>query len=146
VLITGFLLLRDRTPVLEVRTLEEARARWERNGVSDYDLDIVQEPDARPAERLLVEVRGGRAVRLLRDGKPVDTRDAYTVPGLFGIIEREVEMATASSPSEGAPRNAVLKALFDDELGYPALFKRLAPRRSLVITVELRNPEPNAGR
>jgi len=143
VLLAGFFLLRDRTPLLTRSALDAARARWEKNGPADYDLAVVQESDARPAERIEVTVRGAKAVRLLRDGQPIDNREAYTVPGLFGIVEREVEMAGASAPAQGAPRNAVLKARFDEDLGFPIVFKRIASRRSMVIQVTLRTPAKN---
>jgi len=144
VLLGAFFLLRDTTPLLTRSALDAARERWARNGPADYDLHIVQESDARPAERIEVAVRGAKTVRLLRDGHPIDNRDAYTVPGLFGIVEREVEMAGASTPAEGAPRNAVLKTLFHEDLGFPLVFKRIASRRSMVLQVTLRTPRKNA--
>jgi hypothetical protein len=145
VLLAGFFLFRDTTPLLTRSALEAARDRWMKNGPADYDLLIVQESDARPAERLEATVRGTQTVRLLRDGNPIDNRDAYTVPGLFAIVEREVEMAGASAPAEGAPRNAILKARFDESLGFPLVFKRIASRRSMVMLVTLRTPQKNAG-
>jgi len=143
VLLAGFFLFRDTTPLLTRSALDAARALWAKSGPADYDLAIVQESDARPAERIEVEVRGAKAVRILRDGQPLDNRDAYAVPGLFGIAERELEMAGAAAPAEGAPRNAVLKARFDESLGFPLVFKRIAPRRSLVMNVTLRTPAKN---
>jgi hypothetical protein len=132
-------LLSDPTPVLDLASLERARSLWSRRGASDYDITVVAESDARPLERFRTEVRGGKAIRLLRNGQPVDLRDAYTVVGLFAIIAREVEMAAARQPgaASGAPRGARLKARFHETLGAPMVFKRLAPGRlSLVINVE----------
>lgn len=133
------LLLSDPTPILDPAALPRARDRWKGRGIVDYDITVLAETDARPAERVRTEVRAGKAVRLLRNGQPVDLRDAYTVDGLFGLIEREVEMAAAKGPGAtgGAPRGAKLKASFHETLGVPMVFKRLAPNRlSLVITVE----------
>jgi hypothetical protein len=135
-------LLADPTPLLDPAALAAARERWKARGLADYDLTVRVETDTRAAERLVTEVRGGKATRLLRNGQPVDLRDAYSVDGLFAIIDREVEMAAAGTRGEaeqapGAPRRAKLKAAFDPALGIPLIFKRLAPNRlSLVIRVE----------
>jgi hypothetical protein len=133
-----FFMLRDPTPVLDPAALAAARERWRARGLQDYDITVAVETDARPAETMKTEVRAGRAVRLLRNGQPVDLRDAYTVEGLFDIMGREVEMARAKETgARGAPRGAKLRASFHETLGVPAVFKRLASgRMSLVITLE----------
>jgi hypothetical protein len=131
--------LSDSTPVLDPDALARARDRWRNRAIMDYKITVLAETDARPAERIETEVHAGRAVRLFRNGQAVDLRDAYTVDGLFGLIEREVEMASAKEPGQasGAPRGAKLRASFHEDLGVPMVFKRLAPKRlSLIIRVE----------
>ena len=129
----------DSTPVLDPAALASAKDRWRGRGVMDYTITVLVETDTRRAERIETEVRAGRAVRLVRNGQAVDLRDAYTVEGLFGLIDREIEMAVGKEAGQasGAPRGAKLRASFHETLGVPMVFKRLAPNRlSLVLTVE----------
>lgn len=136
-LAVGLLLLRDTTPPLTAKALEQARALWQRGALPDYDIAVLKEVDTRPAERLVTEVRGGKASRLILNGSPVAAMDSYSVQGLFDTLDRELEMAGATTRLPGQPENASLKAAFHETLGVPLVVKRMASHlQSYVITVE----------
>ena len=65
--------------------------------------------------------------------------DSYTVEGLFRTMERELNLARDA----GAKSSTILKAEFDDQRGFPLVFKKLTTRegaRSYVIRLaELRS-------
>ena len=133
----GLLLFRDRTPKLTLPALEQARALWRLNALLDYDITLLKEVDAQPVERLVTDVRCGKATRLTLNGNAGPARESYTVPGLFDTIDRELEMAGGKSRVPGQPENAVLRAAFHETLGAPLVVKRLAPnRQSYVLTVQ----------
>ena len=130
-------LLRDRTPLLTREALERARAVWDRTALADYDITLRKELDARPVEHVRTEVRGGKSVGLAIDGKAVAAKESYSVPGLFDVLETELEMAVSKDHLPGQPVDAILKALFHDATGTPVILKRIASnRKSYVITVE----------
>ena len=80
------------------------------------------------AERFDVTVRDGNVESLRLDGADLPPNPAYSVCGLFTIIEEELEMTAAAQP--GSPlRGAALRARFDAALGYPLEFKRIASAR-----------------
>ncbi|MBI4600956.1 MAG: hypothetical protein HY721_03260 [Planctomycetes bacterium] len=131
------LLLRDRTPPLTVEALERAREGWRRAGIADYDVRILKELDAQPAERIEAQVRAGKTVALSVNGARVRASDSFTVPELFEVARRELEMASSGAPAPGQPRGAVLRALFHEATGAPLTLKRIASgRQSYVLTVE----------
>lgn len=132
------LLLRDRTPLLRPEALAAAQERWKQEAPASYTIAVLKEADRLPRERFVTEVRDGQVVKFLLDGNPLPPRDSYTVPALFSTMERELELASGGSESgPGAPRGAVLKAVFDERLGLPVVFKRLASRgQSFLLAIE----------
>ena len=140
-----FVFFRDRTPVLTPEGLERARATWRHHQLLDYDITLLKKTDMRAPERDKTEVRGGKATRLFVDGTSVPVRDAYSIQGLFDLMERELEMASSKPAAPGQPEGAVLKASFHS-LGFPLIFKRIAPKhQSVAITVEkVETPEGRA--
>jgi hypothetical protein len=101
----------------EVRSLVAARARWNTNGVADYDLT------ARAlcfcflgGQSVRVSVRGGRVVEALvvSTGEPVPSHSASTygtVEHLFDVIEDAVQRKAHS-----------IDATYDAQYGYPKRF------------------------
>jgi hypothetical protein len=118
---------RQATPPLTVESLETARRRWEANGPGDYWMDIVV--TGRQASRYHVEVRGGKPVGVLRNDRPIARRNwpYWSVPGLFDVIEHDVDCAEDPTRGFGARpgSRAVLRADFDPQRGYPRKFERL---------------------
>jgi len=137
------LTVRDRTPALTRAAYEEARLRWSRSAMADYDLDLLVEADRLAPQRYRVEVRGGQVTRFEQNGRLDSDGSAgaqYTVPALFEVIERELEMA-AGPTVPGAPVGSVLRGEFDPERGYPLVFKRIARRgQSTFIRMERFTP------
>lgn len=140
--ILAMILLPDRTPKLDLEILQANRALWSGGGAGDYDISITIRIDRQEESRATVSVRNGEIVSqsyngLARAGKD----DSYTIEGLFKIMERELKMAQEAKEKSGT----VLKAKFDDRLGFPVVFKRLTTRpgaRSCVISiVELRSKD-----
>lgn len=130
------LTLRDDTPRLTQEAYDAARARWEREAIPDYTLDLLKQLDRVAPERLRTEVQGGKATSLTVNDAAVRTSGTYTVRGLFDIIERELEMADTKERQPGQPSDVALRALFDEETGRPLVFKRLAGRGpSVILTV-----------
>lgn len=138
--ILAVLLLADRTPKFDLRILQAKRSLWSAKGSEDYDISIRIKVDHQEESSAGVSVRSGKIVSqsyngLERTGKD----DSYTVEGLFRTMERELNLAR----DQGEKGNTILKAEFDDQLGFPVVFKKLTTRqgaRSYVISLaELRS-------
>jgi hypothetical protein len=120
-------------PPLLDSDFQAAMARWEKNGPPSYNLDLTLTVDK--PEPIHVEVRAGQVTRMTRDGRQPSqkrTWDAWSVPGQFDTIERELEMARDPATGFGVRGGrGVLRAQFDQRLGYPRRYWRIvlgAPR------------------
>ena len=94
------------TPAL----LAEAEAKWKEHGPHDYDMDYTFKK-IESTDRFSVEVRNGDAVSVRRNDQiALEPRlyPYYTMPGLFGIIERFQEI----DAQPGSPRTFT-NVLFD---------------------------------
>ncbi len=129
-------LRRDTTPLLDAAQLRDAQARWSDARLTDYSIDLLKKIDRQSEERVSTRVEDSRAVEMRVNDVQMPVRDSYTVDGLFDMIEREQEMATASTNTPGQPVRATLKVRFDPATGTPIEFRRLAPQRSFFLTVE----------
>lgn len=113
--------LRSDLPVLSRERLDAAVARWQSSGPADYDLRLEKTGPRR--EKVEVKVRGRAPIFVTIDGKPVENaeaREAWSVEGQFGLIERDMESAkTAANASQ-----IKLRAEFDPEFGYPLRYLR----------------------
>lgn len=118
----------ESIPDFSEETLAAARARWEQNGPTSYDLDI--QIEGRQPGVVHIEVRNGEVTLANRDGRPTPERtwDEWSVPGQFDTLERELEMAADPQGEMGAPRGALLwlRCEFDPEFGYPRKYHRYA--------------------
>lgn len=117
----------QRLPMLTPETLDAAIARWENNGPTGYDADIVIQGN-RPGV-VHVEVRQGVVTRMIRDGKAPSqerTWSVWSVPGQFDMIERELELADDPEGEMQASRGTKLwlRCEFDPDYGYPKKFHR----------------------
>jgi hypothetical protein len=124
--------------------LAEAEERWRQNGPADYDLDFTERlNDDAEGDKLLVRVRGGEVVAVLREGEPlsakelpVPERQLYSVPGLFRQIEKRLQEDRASG------RRNYATAYFEKKTGYPARYvhRERGTRRRLEWHVKLLPP------
>lgn len=149
--VVGFVVLsrRHTTATLTLDSLHAAEERWASNGLPDYWLDITV--TGRQPSRYHVEVKDGEPIEVQRNDRDLDRRNwrYWTVPGLFDIIEHDIECAEDPTRGFGARRGstAVLRADFDARLGYPRVFERLIlGEPQLDMTWEVTRFEEGVGR
>ena len=109
--------LRRSLPPLTAADLDAAKARWADMAPPDYEVEIVVS-GAQPAT-YTVEVQAGRAVAATRNGAPLKqprTWETWTVPGMFGTLDSDVQ-----SLEEGA--HFVVRCEFHPHYGYPAKYE-----------------------
>jgi hypothetical protein len=118
---------RQAAPELTEDTLQTARQRWQQHGPTDYRMDLIV--TGRQASRYHVEVRDGKPTQVLRNERPTTARTwhYWTVPGLFEVLEHDMDCSEDPTRGFGAKpgSRAVLRAVFDEGLGYPRKFERL---------------------
>ena len=118
---------RHTAPPLTAAALADAQQRWQKNGPADYGMDLIV--TGRQASHYHVEVQAGQPSRVLRNDQPTTSRTwhYWTVPGLFEVLEHDMDCSDDPTRGFGARRGsqAVLRAVFDAELGYPRKFERL---------------------
>ncbi|HEV3025817.1 MAG TPA: DUF6174 domain-containing protein [Pirellulales bacterium] len=121
------LVLRTRSllPPLTADGLAAAEERWKEHESADYNMDV--EIGGRQPGHFHVEVRSGRATKVTRNGVEPQRRtwDTWTVPGMFDTLEQELDLAARPEGAFGQPgARAVMRALFDPELGLPRRYER----------------------
>jgi hypothetical protein len=127
VLVALFFWFRNPAPRLTRAAFDEARQRWERSQTADYDVEI--EVKGRQPAVYRVEVRNNRVQRALRNGYPLKqrrTHGTWSVPGMFGTIETDLESAEGAREKAPGQDNGtlLLRAVFDPKLGYPSYYHR----------------------
>jgi hypothetical protein len=130
----------ERLPEITMEILDAAAAKWAANGPADYDLDI-QQSGINPGA-IHVEVRKGEVTAMTLNGNPTRQHlwDDWSVPGLFGVIRRDVEVcmpdvnkklsAKSESGESGVaakPDIVVPRGTFDAKYGYPIKYHRVTP-------------------
>jgi hypothetical protein len=125
-------------PDLRDGDLAAARARWLAQGIHDYELDLRVHGTGLDPAVIHLEVRADSVVHAARAGVPM-TGDtiAYTVPGLFATLARELELK-ADPAAAGAPPGyqIYVQAIFDQELGYPLHYRRTIGGSNTRVEVE----------
>lgn len=128
------------TPALTAEALGDAEQRWREDGPAGYDLDLVQ--SGRQSARYHVEVRQGRVTAMTCNDRAPRRRaswDAWSVPGQFEVIRRELEGKGEPVRAFGAPAGSqvVLRAAFDSHYGFPMKYERVVLGTSLAIQWEV---------
>jgi hypothetical protein len=128
ILIVVFATVRQDIPLLTPDELQKAQARWQALQIRDYDMKLLTRLDGLGSSQVHVAVRDGRVTEMLVDQEPVSSGDpsSYTVPGLFQVLAREIEMRRAA-PAESPSAGAILRARFDETTGVPLRFLRVVP-------------------
>lgn len=122
-------LLADPTPPLEPADFHAAQARWLENAPPNYNLDV-RVSGTQPAV-YHVEVRNGEATVATRNGTPLSQRrvfSTWSVDGMFSTMARDVEVverAAAPAPGDQPIRRLTLRARFDDQWDFPAVYRRI---------------------
>jgi hypothetical protein len=127
VLAVGRSMISRRIPELTDARLDAAIQRWNSQGPEDYRLKVKIE-GLRPGD-VSVEVQHGEVVKMTRDGRsPAQRRtwDVWSVPGMFDMIEREMELAEdpAGEMDLAQGTRLWLRCEFDSRYGYPVEFHR----------------------
>jgi len=140
ILIVLFVFFRDSTPVLTETMFEEAVGRWQRRGPASYNLDI--SVTGRQPGKIHVEVRDGAATSMTRDGvtpRQRRTWEYWTIPGQFETIQQDWESAHDPEGGFGLPpgTKVSIRAAFDDELGFPAVYRRRVLGTPLIVEWEI---------
>lgn len=120
-------LYRDPLPYLTAETLDAAEKRWQEHGPANYQLSV--EILGRQPGQVELTVRNGEPVAMTRDGrapKQQRTWAVWTIPGQFDMLQLELEHAAHAEQIYGASTGsqAVVKAEFDPQFGYPIRFRR----------------------
>ena len=138
VVLVVFFLLRDSTPRLTREALQAAQKTWNAAGVTDYDVILSIEIERQGVTLYAVGVRGREVVTLKVNGSEKPPNAEYSIDGIFGWLERELDLVEDASNDGGAAnlKGAVLRARFDEIYGYPELYKRIvAEKQSTFIRV-----------
>jgi hypothetical protein len=123
-----------RRPRLTREAYDHANRLWDEHGPANYNLDVDVSGN-RPSQ-IHVEVRDGQAIEMLRDGvEPSQRRTWYywTVPGMLDTIGQELDKVDDPEKGFGAPAGSqvILRAQFDDRLGYPRSYSRVVAGQNL---------------
>ncbi len=113
-------------PAISFESLDAAVGRWKENGPADYDLDV--ELSGINPGVAHVEVRHGEVTAMTHNShatKP-HTWDEWSIPGLFGVIRRDLEVCMAKGPN-ASPDAPIPRGVFDPKLGYPVQYHRVTP-------------------
>lgn len=112
---------------LTAEVLGGARQQWGRHGPASYSLELVS---GQQQSVHCIEVRSGQVIDMTIDGAEVPERvwAQWTIDGLFGFLETELELANGSNPKRAFglsdPSRVVQRVTFDSALGYPQSFRR----------------------
>jgi hypothetical protein len=136
----------DVTP----RSIREARTRWNRANVRDYDLEWAS--SGLSHSHYVVAVRNGRVDTIQAvapDGRRYAVKPAepkfYGVDGLFMVISDELAQLKADAPfGQAKGSKAVLRFTPDPRYGYPLRYRRdvLGTPTALAIDVIRFTPNP----
>jgi hypothetical protein len=121
---TILVLRRDAVPELTPTAFEAAEARWGAAGCANYTIET-QVRGMQPAT-YRVEVRDGAVVSATRNGNPLRDRrtlGTWSVPGMFGTIESDLQTNAEADPGQSPLQ---LRAEFHPTYGFPQRYVRLA--------------------
>lgn len=134
---------REPLPAITMDQLNAAAQRWATSGPASYDLDLEQ-TGVNPG-KIHVEVRRGEVTAMTLNGHPTRQHlwDDWSVPGIFAVIRRDVEVcmpalnvkaqqkaaADGQNPegSAGSAPPVFPRGLFDPHYGYPLQYHRITP-------------------
>ena len=119
---------RNRLPELSTEEFETEMTAWFDMEPADYE--IVTHVTGRQPATYEVHVRDGEVVLATRNGAPLTqlrTMGTWSVPGMFGTMERDVANLMAHQDGTAGPRTprVLLRAEFDPQWHYPAQYQRV---------------------
>ena len=133
---------RQRIPVMTRNGFDSAVTRWNTRACANYVIATRVEGN-QPA---LYEVRvvDNEVIQALRNGHPLRdqrTLGTWSVPGMFGTIERDL-IHTESQEGQ-AEADLHLRAEFDAEWGFPRRYLRVQWGESNQVRWQVERFEPN---
>ncbi len=133
-----------RAELLTLDRLRQYREKWQRAGVRSYELVATVSGAQRGEYR--IRVVDGEIMSATFDGKPLDkSRAAYwTVPGLFGMLERELRNASGRG-TWPAGVSVQIYGSFDRETGRPIWWQRVVSGGRGTVTVQIVEFRPLVG-
>lgn len=144
--LTGLVVRRgDNLSELTPTRLAHARERWADAALGNYECEVLVRADRLDEGRFELEVRDGHVARARHNGVDASGRaDAYSIAGLFEILQRELELSERPSQGFGAPAGyrAYLHARFHDTLGYPEVYRRSVGGTSNAIEIRVVRLQP----
>lgn len=125
------------------RDLDIARNLWIKHGPLNYNLDLEFVAPATKTD-LQLEVRGGIATKLVKNGTPVSRQnelDQWTIEAQFDQIGKYVAMDTsdAARTAGWTMRNV---GRFNEELGYPEDYSRQGTGHQVKYHITVKKFEP----
>jgi hypothetical protein len=127
-ILAGIVARRESLPELTPEGLQRARSAWSARGPRSYDLEVLVHADRLEDGRFEVRVRDGSLLSTQRNGlATTGVEEGYTIPALFDMLEREIELAATPQAGLGAPGGyrAYLRVRFHPQLGYPIKYRRV---------------------
>ena len=120
------LFLREPGNPLTEKTLREAKARWRKQNVRDYVLEV--NVTLGMEARHVITVRDGQVTGMTTNGEdvPKHSADHWSVDGMFDFLEIELDNARNPERVHRVQDSAsiVLRASFDSKTGIPTHFFR----------------------
>ena len=142
-LVVTWLVIREPMEPLSAEVLRMARTRWREASIRDYQIRYDMH-----GSRYDVRVRDGLVVDLKVGGKQPVNADwgAYSVEGLFDVLEMEVENLTDSHGPFGSQAGSVIaRVRFNHEYGHIERYLRSGGAVGLPVAIQLldfvRNPK-----
>jgi len=133
---------------LTAERLAEAKRRWAEAGPGSYTMSI--ELGGGEAVRYEVTVENGTVTNMRSSGgdTPERTWTSWSVEGLFAFLETELGNAANPQRAYGVedPAKVILRAKFDEQLGYPAVFMRHVIGTRLQVQWEVKAFNPSTAR
>ncbi len=132
---------RNPLPALTSQRLEQARELWQRHGPESYRMTILlgspqQQAAGEEVPRIVVQVEKGKPISVTQQpGGMLPRRvwDYWTVPGLFDVLQRDLENRQHPQRAFGvsSPEMVVLRCRFDPQYGFPRQYQRVVRSRGL---------------
>lgn len=121
-LCAALLYMREPTVPLSTEALSEARQRWQQARIRSYHLTYRMHGSVYE-----VEVRDGLVVDMTVNGQTLSIAQpgAYSVEGLFDVLEMELEnLGDASKPMGNSGASVLARVRFNARYGYPERYVR----------------------
>ncbi len=98
---------------LTLAALENQRARWQEQGILDYEFQYRERCDcgSSPLRQARVEVRNGQVVSISETGQPAGAEPLSSFPTIEGLFDR-IDAAIRDEA-------AALSVTYDAQMGYP---------------------------